>query len=72
MATEYCPRCEPNRDNLKEILEVRYCFIHQPQMFGSADNQTPPVDAGWSTPMEAGGEENRKWCDFIRGEGWRN
>ena len=73
LATEWCPACEPDRDPIKEILQVRPCIVHPNFEFGSADAMVPPAEhSQWSTPGEAGGEDNRRFCDLLRGEGWSN
>lgn len=58
----WCPVCEPGADPAREILDVRWCDLHEPRRAGSADAQAVgPIPI----PVEAGGEDNRRWCDLI-------
>jgi hypothetical protein len=35
----YCPACEPERDPMREILAVRWCFLHpEPSVAGVDDD----------------------------------
>lgn len=73
LAKDWCPMCEPDRDPLTEILQIRACAIHPVYEWGTADAMVKPAeDHNWSTPGEAGGEHNRKFNDLLRGEGWSN
>ncbi len=54
IARAYCPACEPDADALLEILEVQWCNVH--------------MDAMLTGSAEAGGDENRRWCDVIHGD----
>src|ERR1043166_2856596 len=43
LAKPWCPTCQPDRDQMAEILEVSYCGIHQINFTaGSADALVPP------------------------------
>jgi hypothetical protein len=52
----WCPECQPERDPSVEILELRRCEAHYLDVIQNA--------VGPST-CEAGGEDNRRFCDFI-------
>jgi len=49
--------CDPDADPTREILDTRYCGYngHDPHA---------PIGA-YVTTGEAGGEDNRVWCDFF-------
>lgn len=64
LATYYCPTCEPNRDTLAEILDVRWCHMHTPSWAGRDDDAVQPVSF-LSGSNEAGGDENRRWCELV-------
>jgi hypothetical protein len=67
IARVYCPGCEPHADPLLEILEVRWCDDHAPARAGLDDvlaTARGVTDAG----AEAGGEDNRRWCQLIHRE----
>lgn len=68
VARAYCPACEPHADPTREILDVRWCESHSPAREGADD---PLVAAGayLSGSAEAGGEENRRWCELIHRRG---
>lgn len=73
LATEWCPVCQPDKDPSREILQVRHCFMHDTALIGSADLMvSPPECSTWSAPGEAGGDENRRLNDLLRGEFWSN
>lgn len=63
----YCPRCEPDADPIREALEIRYCS--EPHMPGWSGTQDALVGApGFiSAEADAGGESNRRWCEFFHG-----
>lgn len=65
VARSYCPGCEPNADPLKKILEVQWCEIHIPPR-GGLDDITVTASGSFNTASaEAGGENNRAWCNLI-------
>jgi hypothetical protein len=66
IARAYCPTCEPDADALLEILEVQWCNVHVPLREG-ADDARVLSDAMLTGSAEAGGDENRRWCDIIHG-----
>jgi len=63
VALTWCPTCEPDRNPMTEILDVRYCDLHQPDQGGDKDFSV--VVHGISGTSEAGGEANRLWCGLI-------
>jgi hypothetical protein len=65
----WCPGCEPERDEILEILEIRWCETHYPNRTGTAD-EAVNTSAYLSGSAEAGGPDNALWCDiFHRGKG---
>ena len=62
---EFCPGCEPETDPIKEFVIERWCFRHQEAQQGTADEQVQSSGALLSGSSEAGGEDNRKWCEFL-------
>ena len=64
LARMYCPGCEPAADPAFEILDVRWCASHAPQGRGMDDDVV--VASAWiSGSSEAGGEDNRRWCELL-------
>ncbi len=67
MVRLYCPTCEPYADDGTALLDTLYCDAHRPSTEGAMDRI---VDSSnyLAGSMEAGGEDNRKWCEiFHRG-----
>jgi hypothetical protein len=62
----YCPGCEPEADVLLEILEVSWCEAHTPARAGVDDALAIVRGTGFGS-AEAGGEDNRRWCEMIHG-----
>jgi hypothetical protein len=64
VARPYCPTCEPDVDSTQEILDIRWCESHTPERTGSEDSvvSTPVYLSGSS---EAGGDDNRRWCELL-------
>jgi hypothetical protein len=60
----YCPGCEPFADVLRELLEVRWCEAHMPPRDGPDDALVRSA-AALSGSGEAGGEDNRIWCELV-------
>jgi hypothetical protein len=60
---EWCPRCAP--DGIPEPWTMRLCNLHTPRLEGSAD-LCVRSDTFLSGTAEAGGPENRAFCDFLR------
>ena len=67
IARAYCPACEPDADTLLEILETQWCALHMPLREG-VDDARVMSDAMLTGSAEAGGDENRRWCDVIHGD----
>lgn len=65
VARLYCPACEPHADNEKEILDVLWCESHLPARGGLDDNNMPMASAYLSGGSEAGGDDNRRWCELL-------
>ena len=66
VARAYCPGCEPDADPSQEILDVRWCESHLPARDG-ADDEVVTTSAYLSGSAEAGGDDNRQWCDILHG-----
>ncbi len=66
IARAYCPGCEPGADPSVEILDVRWCETHSPTQNGSED-EVVTASAYLSGSSEAGGDDNRRWCDVLHG-----
>ena len=66
VARAYCPGCEPDADPSQEILDVRWCEPHLPARDG-ADDEVVTTSAYLSGSAEAGGDDNRQWCDILHG-----
>jgi hypothetical protein len=64
IARPYCPSCEPDADPSSEILDVRWCAAHTPVSTGSHDDAVT-TEAYLSGSAEAGGDDNRRWCEFF-------
>ena len=64
LARTYCPGCEPEVDPTSEILDVRWCESHSPLSDGF-DDAVVSATAYLSGSAEAGGEDNRRWCEIL-------
>jgi hypothetical protein len=64
VARMYCPGCEPEADPTSEILDVHWCQRHSPLGDGLDDGLVGAV-AYLSGSVEAGGEDNRRWCEIL-------
>ena len=60
----YCPGCEPETDPMRELLEQRWGPTHAPAWDG-ADDLLVAAAARPGGSAEAGGEDNRRWCELI-------
>jgi hypothetical protein len=60
----YCPGCEPHADVLFEILDVCWCEVHVPARDGPDDSLVTSCGTTFGS-AEAGGEDNRRWCEAI-------
>lgn len=65
LARMYCPGCEPAADPAFEILDVRWCASHAPPGRGLDDDLVVASAAWISGSSEAGGEDNRRWCELF-------
>jgi hypothetical protein len=63
-ARMYCPGCEPEADPTHEILDVRWCESHSP-VRGGLDDDAVGAAAYLSGSSEAGGDDNRRWCELF-------
>ena len=66
VAVLWCPTCQPSRDPLAEVLDLRYCEPHTPPRGGTEDDRVGPF-AYLSSGAEAGGDDNRRWCELLHG-----
>jgi hypothetical protein len=64
VARMYCPGCEPEADPTCEILDLRWCEAHSPLREG-VDDALVGAAAYMSGSSEAGGEDNRRWCEIL-------
>lgn len=70
VARPYCPGCEPDADPALEILDLRWCTAHTPSGAG-VDDAIVTAEAFLSGSAEAGGADNRRWCELLHGGGRR-
>lgn len=61
----YCPGCEPEADPTQAVLEVRHCAEHSPGWSGQDDAVVTNTGAWMSGSGEAGGDDNRRWCEVL-------
>ena len=65
LASSYCPRCDPARDPIREILTVQWCDEHRPTCEG-ADDERASVGSGILDPNgEAHAATNGPWCELV-------
>lgn len=64
IARTYCPGCEPDADASRDILDVRWCDSHSP-LRGGVDDSAVSAAAWLSGSNEAGGDDNRRWCELL-------
>jgi hypothetical protein len=69
LARAYCPGCEPAADPLREILDVHWCDSHAPCRAGPDDVLATARGTAYGS-AEAGGEDNRRWCELIHRGRW--
>jgi hypothetical protein len=69
VARAYCPGCEPAADPLREILDVHWCDSHAPCRAGPDDVLATARGTAYGS-AEAGGEDNRRWCELIHRGQW--
>jgi hypothetical protein len=63
-----CPGCEPEADPTAEILDVRWCESHSPLNAGVDDGRVT-ASAHLLGSVEAGGDDNRRWCEIVHRRG---
>lgn len=68
VARAYCPGCEPHADPLVEILDVHWCDAHSPCRAGPDDVLATARGTAYGS-AEAGGDDNRRWCELIHRQG---
>jgi len=66
VARAYCPTCEPDADPMQEILDVHWCDAHSPCRAGVDDILATARGTAYGS-AEAGGDDNRRWCELIHG-----
>jgi hypothetical protein len=63
--TPFCPECEseiePSDDDRRAAI---YCRRHMPPAVG-VDDGAVNIETYPAGTTEAGGEDNRNWCDFF-------
>jgi hypothetical protein len=64
LARSYCPGCEPDADVLLEVLEAHWCDAHVPVRAGADDGLALTRGVSYGS-AEAGGDDNRRWCELI-------
>lgn len=57
-----CPTCMPNLDPRE--YQTRWCNDHEPTREGR-DDERVDTSGYVSSGIEAGGEDNRRWCELI-------
>src|SRR5437899_12737383 len=66
LASSYCPRCEPERDPVHEILTVCWCDEHRPTCDG-ADDERAIVGGGVLVSVgEVNAAKNRLWGELLQ------
>ncbi len=62
----WCPACEPDRDPVRELLNIRVCPEHHQTPEGADDARA--TGRGYlAGSAEIDGEQNRAWCRLIHG-----
>ena len=65
LASSYCPRCDPERDPIREILTVLWCDAHHPTCEGADDERVARGLGITPAYAEATAETNRPWCELV-------
>lgn len=65
LASSYCPRCDPERDPLREILIVAWCDAHQPACEGADDERAGVGRVTLGSAGDASADTNRPWCELL-------
>jgi hypothetical protein len=58
----WCPTCSPEGTVIPEPWEMFYCEVHRGGTSGESDRL---IVETYIPQGEAGGDDSRKWCDFI-------
>lgn len=59
-----CLGCEPDALTTSEIVEIRPCVNHQDVRDG-LDDAGVSAQAYLSGSADAGGDDNRRWCELL-------
>ncbi len=65
LASSYCPRCEPERDPVREILTVCWCEEHRPTCEGADDERAIVGGGVLDSVGEVNAATNRPWCELV-------
>src|SRR5437899_3386857 len=65
LASSYCPRCEPERDPVREILTVCWCDEHRPTCEGADDGRAIVGGGVLASTGEGNAATNRPWCGVV-------
>ena len=65
LARPYCPGCEPQANEVAEILQVRWCMHHEPKRDGP-DDDAAKTDRMMGSSGEADGHDCRTIQRYIR------
>ena len=65
LASSYCPRCDPQRDPIREILMVCWCDEHRPPCEGADDDRATVGSGALNSAGEANADANRPWCELV-------
>src|SRR5256885_5446069 len=65
LASSYCPRCEPERDPVREILTVCWCDEHRPTCEGADDARAIVGGGVLASTGEVNAATNRPWCELV-------
>ena len=61
----FCPGCSPERDQVRELLIVRWCDTHEPSRSGADDDRATTSSALLNTAGEAEGADCKLYADLI-------
>ena len=64
VARAFCPGCEQEPFDAKEVLDIRWCDTHAPSRDG-LDDAAVGLQGYMSGSAEAGGDDNKRWCDLF-------
>src|SRR5207247_9982879 len=66
LASSYCPRCEPERDPVREILTVCWCDEHRPTYEGGDDDRAIVGRGVLDSAGEEAAARNGPWCVVVQ------